>query len=113
MDLTDDESFYNALNAKVDVARVVESRGGHFFTLDSLYQKWLISPEAARRTVQHTTQRGIRTILHPSLLQQFKTNDLALRYNRLQHSFFTNTMQTGTDSRRGNIYAQVYSTKFC
>ena len=79
MDLTDDESFYNALNAKVDVARVVESRGGHFFTLDSLYQKWLISPEAARRTVRNTIQRGISMILHPSLSQIFKTNDRALR----------------------------------
>ena len=38
MDLTDDESFYNALNAKVDVSRVVESRGGAF-----LYLGFLIS----------------------------------------------------------------------
>ena len=39
---------------------------------ESLSQKWLISPEVARRTVQHTMQRGKRTILYPSLTRQFK-----------------------------------------
>ena len=50
--------------------------------------------------------------MHPSLLRIFKTNYRALRYNRLQHSVFTYTMQEGNVSRRGNRYEQVYSTDF-
>ena len=72
----------------------------------------MISPEAARRTVQSTTQQGIRTVLRPSLSCQFKTNELVLIYNRLQKHFFTDTMYTGTVSRRGNRYAQFYLTGF-
>ena len=56
------------------MAKVRVSKRRHGVTSDSLYQKWLISPEASRRTVKHTTQGGIRKILHPSFLQQFKTD---------------------------------------
>ena len=108
----EDDNFYKALNAKVNVAKVVASKGIHGVTLDSLSQKWLISTESARRTVHHTKHRGIRKILHPSLSQIFKTNDQSLRYNSMQNSVFTNTMKAGTVSRRGNWYAQVYTTEF-
>ena len=72
----DDENLYNALYAKVNVARVGASKGRHGVTSKSLFQKWLISPEVTRRTVQHTTQQGIRMILHPYLLlsRRYKTN---------------------------------------
>ena len=112
MDFTDGENFYKALTAKVNVAKVGASKGIRGVTSESLSQKWLISPEAVRRTVQHTTQQGIRKILQPSLSRKFNTNDQAIRYNRLHHSVFTSTMQAGTVFRRGNRYAQVYSTKF-
>ena len=75
---TDDEKIYNALNSKVNLDQVGAYKGRHGVTLDPLSQKLLISPEAARRTVQYTIQRGIRTILHPSLSRRFKTNDQAL-----------------------------------
>ena len=110
VDFADDEKNYKVLNAQINVAKVEASKGIHGVTSESLSHKWLISLEAVRRTVQHTTQRVIRTILNPSLLRRFKTNDRALRYNRLQHSVFTNTMQACTVLRRGNWYVQVYST---
>ena len=94
------------------MARVGASKGRHGFTLESLYQKWLISPEAARITVQYTTHQGIGTTLNPYFSRQLKTNDRALRYNRLQHSVFTNTMQAGTVYKIGNWYAQVYLIEF-
>ena len=55
MDFTDEDNFYKELNAKVDVAKVGASKGGHGVTLESLYHKCFISPEADIRTVQHTT----------------------------------------------------------
>ena len=65
---------YKAFNDKVNVAKVGVYKGRHGVTLDSLYRKWLVFLEAARRTVQHTTQREVSTILHPSLLKNFNTN---------------------------------------
>ena len=56
VDFTDDGDFYKALNAKVNVSKVGTYKGRHGVTLESLSQKWLISPKEARRIVQHTTQ---------------------------------------------------------
>ena len=111
VDFIDNDDFYKALNAKVNVDKVEASKGRHGFISDYLYRKLLNSPEAARRNVHHTTQQGIMTIMHPSLSRTFKTNDRVLRYNRLQHSVFTYIVQAGNFSRRGKRYAQVYSTE--
>ena len=54
------------------MARVGVSKGRHGVSLEPLSQKWLVSPLAARRTVHHTTLRGIRKILHPYLSCQLK-----------------------------------------
>ena len=67
VDFTYDNNLFNTLNAKVNVARVGAPKGSHGVTSMFLSKKWFISPEAARRTVQNTTQQYIRTILHPSL----------------------------------------------
>ena len=89
-----------------------ESKVRHGVTLEYLFQKWLISLKTDRKTVQNTTQKGIRTILNPYLLRRFKTNERALRYKRLHHSVFTAIIQAGNVFRRVNWYAQVYSTYF-
>ena len=62
--------------------------------------------------MQHTTQRVIRKIMHPSLLRKFNTNDRLISYNMLQHSVSSNTIQASTIPRGGNMYAQFYSTDF-
>ena len=54
-DLTDDKNSHKALNAKVNVDKVGASNERNGVTSEPLYQKWLISPEVARITVQHTT----------------------------------------------------------
>ena len=71
----DDQNLFDAINDKVNVDRVGVSKGKHGDTSESFPQKMLISTEASKRTVQHTTQQGIRTILHPSLSLLFKTNE--------------------------------------
>jgi hypothetical protein len=70
----------------------------------------MIAPDHAKKTVQRTMQWGVRTCLNPMLAQQFPTNDRMLRYKRLPHTTFTDTMFAGTPSRSGNKCAQVYST---
>ena len=51
-------------------------------------------------------------MLHPSLARRYPTNDPMLRYRWMPHPVFTDTMKTGTTSKLGNVYAQVYATDF-
>ena len=45
---------------------------------ERLAKNWRIGLEAAKRTVQVTTQRGVRTILHPNVERRFRTSDRQL-----------------------------------
>ena len=56
VDFIDDDNVYKALNTNVNVANVGASKGRNEVTSEFLYQKWLISLEADRRTVNHKTQ---------------------------------------------------------
>jgi len=73
-----------------------------------LAKRWGIGLKAAKNTLKKTTQRAIRTVLHPSLSRRFRTNDRQLRYRRLPLDLFTDTLITKVPSRRGNKYCQVF-----
>ena len=111
-DFTSDEYFHVALQALVNVSRVKVGNSRRAIGHELLADKWMVSPEVARRTLERTTQRGVRTISHPSLSRRFRTNDRQLRYKRLRHDVFTDTMQSKYKSRRGELYSQVYTTGF-
>ena len=117
-DITDDENLGLALEAKVCVwsklLKVGVSRSKTSPKIDhiKLSKKWGISPHKAKRTVKRTTQRGVRTVLHPSLSRRFRTNDRALRYRRMPHPVFGDTLFAGTVSKRGNNCAEIFVTSF-
>ena len=75
-----------------------------------LAKRWGIGLEAAKHTIARTTQRGVRTVLHPTLSRRFRTNDRQLRYRRLPIDVFTDTMFSTADkkSRRQNTCAQIF-----
>ena len=112
IDFTADNNFGNALADTIKVSRVGVSKGKVGVTAQRLSKNWNISPEAAKRTVERTTQRGVRTTLNPSLSRRYSTQDRFLRYNRLQHDMFTDTMKSNVISRRKNEYSQMYCTNF-
>ena len=74
----------------------------------TLAAKWDIGLEKAQRTIEKTTQRGMRMVLHPSLSRRFRTNDRQMHYRRLPVELYTDTLEAGTLSRRQNRYAQVF-----
>jgi hypothetical protein len=118
-DVTHDCNFHQVLDSYVVISSIDTSPNGNMRSrktapIDSLTlaARWMISPERAKRTVQRTTQRGVRTSLNPSLARHFPTNDRMLRYKPLPHPTFTDMMFAGTTSMRGNKYAQVYATSF-
>ena len=79
---------------------------------DTLAKRWRIDRRKARNTVRATTQRGVRTCLHPSLSRRYPTNDRFMRYGRLPHSVFSDTMIAGVTSKSGNKNTQVYCTQY-
>jgi hypothetical protein len=73
-DLTHDCNFHQVLESYVAISSLDTSPNGSMRSrktapIDSLTlaARWVISPERAKRTVQRTTQHGIRTCLNPSL----------------------------------------------
>ena len=57
----------NELDSNVSAVGVTNSRAARMIDHMTLSRKWGIPPATARRTVRATTQRGVQTILHPSL----------------------------------------------
>jgi hypothetical protein len=84
----------------------LKTSGG--LTAEQLARNWMIPLAKARRTIEMTTQRGIRT-RPDGLIRRFKTNDRMLRYNRLALTMFTDTLKADSESYRQNKYAQVFA----
>ena len=60
--------------------------------------------------VNATTQREIRTLLHPTLSRRFRTNNRQLCFRRLPINCLTDTLLSETASRRNNMHAQIFAT---
>ncbi len=60
---------------------------------EDLMKRWNIGLKKVIQTIQVTTQRGIQTILHPTLARRFRTNDWQMRYRRLPCEMFTDTLE--------------------
>ena len=50
--------------------------------------------------------------MHSPLSWRFGENDQALRYLRLPHNLFGDTLIAGTTSKRGNKYSEVFANNF-
>ena len=118
-DITHDCNFHQVLQSHVTISSMdtcltgnVRSRKTAPIDFATLANRWMISPAKAKQTVQRTTQRRVRTCVNPTLARQFPTNDRMLRYRRLPHPTFTDTMFARTTGQQGNKCAQVYSTSF-
>ena len=72
----------------------------------------MIPIDRAKRTVKKTSQRGIRKVLHPGSSIRRPTNYRMLRYPRLPYDVFTDTLISGTVSKCGKKYSQVFGTSF-
>ena len=57
-----------------------------------LAQRWGTHLEAAKRTLDATTQRGVRSILNPTMNHIYRTIEQQLRYRRLSHDMLTDTI---------------------
>ena len=78
-----------------------------------LARRWGTHLETAKRTLDATTQRGVSSILNPTMNRRYRTNNRQLRYRRLSHDILTDTLEASVHSWfRQNWYAQVFATDF-
>ena len=80
---TPDFEFASALSNHVCVqysstAVVSTSKKGNAVDAKTLAKCWNIGIEAVECTIECTTQRGVRSILHPTMSRRFRTNDRQL-----------------------------------
>jgi hypothetical protein len=73
-DLTHDCNFHQVLTSHVVVSSVNASLSGHMqlrktapIDFITLAGRWMIAPDPSKKTVQRTTQQGVRTCLNPTL----------------------------------------------
>lgn len=87
-----------------DTKSVATSKCQHAVKAKDLAKRWGIGLHTVQRTLDATTQSSVRTILHPTLSRRFRTNDWQLRYRRLSHSMFTDTLEATTSEM---VFCQV------
>ena len=92
------------------ISSLRSSSAGKQFDPQLLARNWGIDLQTAKQTVNVTTQRGVRTVLHPTLSRRFRANNRQLRYRRLPNDCFTDTLISNSKSCRNNLYAQVFVT---
>ena len=73
------DAFTSSLMDKVNISSISSSRRSGV-SPETLAEKWNIGLATAKRTTKVTTQRGVRTVEHPSMQRRFRTNDRQLRY---------------------------------
>ena len=67
-DVMDNDNLASALKVQIQISIVlIETIRKPSIDLIALAKRWGITPEKAQKTIHATTQRGIRTMLHPLL----------------------------------------------
>ena len=107
-----DEYLGAKLRKDLQASMTTTSNRKSGLTAEKLARTWKISLRRAENTINATTQRGSMTIANPAISRRFRSNDRALRYNRIHHDMYTDTFIAKVKSKRQNKYAQVYATDF-
>ena len=108
----DDKTFLEDMSSRVQISSVSSSAKKPKIDPSTLARKWGIGLDVAQNTIRKTTQRGVRTVLHPTLSRRFRTNNRQLRYRRLRSNMFSDTLISSITSKDGNKYAQVFCTDY-
>ena len=79
---------------------------------EALAKRWNIDYRNALNTVKMSRQRGTRHCFYPAITRRFPTNDRMLKYKRLTHPVYSDTIFSGVISQRGNKCARVFCTDY-
>ena len=82
-------------------------------THEMVQERWGMYSSVSKNIVERTTQRGIRVLCpHMLFINCIRTNDRMLQYKRLLCNVLTDTLISGTASKRGNKYSWFFATYF-
>jgi hypothetical protein len=112
--VTNLESHYDNPFRKFTVAATISKRPGPW-NAALLAKNWGIGVETAEKTLRATTRRGVREFDGGSVgvERRFPTGDRHLRYTRLNHPVYHDTLFSSVKSIRSNTCSQIYATDFC
>ena len=82
--------------------RNIQSRKRKKVDAETLAKRCNTDCKKALKTGKRTTQRGIRSCLHPSLSWRYPKNDFMMHDNYLPHSMFSDNMKSVVVYKRGN-----------
>jgi hypothetical protein len=77
-------------------------------TPEELSRKWNIGLQTVKDTLKVTTQKGIRTAIHP-MSQRVRVDHLHLHWQRLRGTWYTDMLLSKVKSKLGNTCVNVYS----
>ena len=97
IDVTDNENLASALSAQIQFSIVLTGTIRKTSVEPIvLAKRWDVTSEKAQKTIQAMIQRGIRTMLHSSLLIRFRMNDHNLCCHCLAYLVFSGMMFAST-----------------
>ena len=99
------------LGAHLAAIHTTKKRPG-FVDAQQLSKNWGIGLEAAKRTVEATTQLAVRDFTHTTGGRRLKPSHWVLNQKRLDCEVYTDTMFGKCKSLRGNTCAQIFATAF-
>ncbi len=105
------ENYVQQMAVSLAANTTLKKRKG-FVAADKLAKNWGIGKEAAKRTVESTTQMAVRDFKNTAGSRRLKPYAWMLRFPRRSADVFTDTLVGKVKSMRGNRYMQVYATDF-
>jgi hypothetical protein len=107
----DTDEFVSMCNTKVIVGVTKTLRKGTV-TAQELAEKWFIGLNSAQRTIEQSTQRGVRDFSISGGQKRMKHTAHQLMYRHIRSAVYTDTMFNKVKSLQQNNCAQVYITSF-
>ena len=109
----DNNDPYTTLSRTVNISAAGSGHRKGTIQAADLAARWHIGLEAAKRTIERTTQLAIRDLTNRTAQRRLKPVHYQLRYRRLRCDMYTDTMfNRTTKSLNGNTCAQVFCTNF-
>jgi transposase InsO family protein len=119
--LHDEGEFIRCINALSITPTLEQCRSESISALNSdkyklnadiLCNNWGIGKTIAENTIKATTHLRVQTVNHPNVERRWPTGDRPLRYRRLNHAVYHDTMHSKVVSSRGNKCCEIYVTDF-
>jgi hypothetical protein len=104
----DDDAFLEGMLSSRRIVSTAASKTRHStISPELLAKRWGCGQKTAERTLKVTTQKGIRSAVHP-LHRRYSTKQQQLKYNRLDTTFYADTLFASQKSLRGNTMSNLF-----